>query len=59
MTSDVNYKIIKRIETETAKEIKKEKVTNETLAKTKKEKAIAKRKAKQHVIQKIKANPKL
>ena len=63
MTSDVNYSIIKRIEKETAKkeEVKKEKekVANEAIAKAKKQKAIEKRKARKHVIKKIKANPKL
>ena len=63
MTSDPNLATVKRIEKETAKKgkIKKEKegISNETLAKFKKEQAIKKRKIKRKVVKKIKSNPKL
>ena len=60
MTTDENFKIIKKIETENAKKelIKKEKenVQKEAVMKAKKEKAAMKRKEKKKI---IKSNPKL
>ena len=63
MTSEKNFATVKKIEQETARKDKikqeKEKVANEAVAKVKKEKATKKRKARKHVIKRIKANPKL
>ena len=62
MTSDTNFATVKRIEEETAKKgkIKKEKerVSNEALAKIKKEQAIKKRKMQRNVVKKNKIKPK-
>ena len=63
MTSEENFKIVKQIETETAKKelIKKEKenIQKEAVMKVKKVKAAMKRKQKKNVVKKIKSNPKL
>ena len=63
MTSDENFEIIKRIEQETAKkeaaEKEKENIEKEAVAKTRKIKAVQKRKQKKNVVKKIKSNPKL
>ena len=62
MTSDTNFATVKRIEKETAKKEKKkekERVSNEALAKIKKEQAIKKQKIQRKVVKKIKSNPKL
>ena len=64
MTSEENFQIIKKIETETAKKkklIKKKKkiLKKEAVMKARKEKAAIKRKQKKHVVKKIKYNPKL
>ena len=63
MTSDENFEIIKKIETETAKkeadQKQKENVKKEAVTKFRKEKAAIKRKQKKNVVKKIKSNPKL
>ena len=63
MTSDENFKIIKKIEAENAKkeDIQKEKknIKKEAVAKARKVKAAIKRKQKKNVIKTIKSNPKL
>ena len=63
MTSDENFEIVKKIETETAKketdQKQKENIKKEAVTKFRKEKAAIKRKQKKNVIKKIKSNPKL
>ena len=63
MTSEENFQIIKKIETETAKkeadQKEKENIKKEAVTKARKEKAAIKRKQKKHVIKRIKSNPKL
>ena len=60
MTSEENFQIIKKIETETAKkEADQKEKENIKITKARKEKAAIKRKQKKHVIKKIKSNPKL
>ena len=63
MTSDENFEIIKRIETETAKkeadQKQKENIKKEAVTKFRKEKAAIKRKQKKNFVKKIKSNPKL
>ena len=63
MTSEENFQIIKKIETETAlkqaDQKEKENIKNEAVMKARKEKAAIKRKQKKHVIKKIKSNPEL
>ena len=56
MTSEENFQIIKKIETETAKkqadQKEKENIKKEAVMKARKEKAAIKRKQKKHVIKK-------
>ena len=63
MTSEENFQMIKKIETETAKkeadQKEKENIKKEAVTKARKEKAAIKIKQKKHVIKKIKSNPKL
>ena len=63
MTSDENFEIVKKIETETAKkeadQKQKENIKKEAVTKFRKEKAAIKRKQKKNVVKKIKSNPKL
>ena len=64
MTSEENFQIIKKIETETAikqaDQKEKENIKKEAVTKARKEKAAIKRKKeKKNVIKKIKSNPKL
>ena len=63
MTSEENFQIIKKIETETAKkeadQKEKENIKKEAVTKARKEKAAIKRKQKKLVIKRIKSNPKL
>ena len=61
MTSEENFQIIKKIETETAKkeadQKEKENIKKEAVTKARKEKAAIKRKQKKHVIKKNKIQP--
>ena len=63
MTSDENFEIIKRIETETAKkeadQKEKENIKKEAVVKARKVKAVIKRKQKKNVVKKVKSYPKL
>ena len=63
MTSDENFKIIKKIEEENAKkeadQKEKENIKKEAVLKHRKEKAAIKRKQAKNVAKKIKSNPKL
>ena len=63
MTSDENFEIVKKIETETAEkeadQKQKENIKKEAVTKFRKEKAAIKRKQKKNVFKKIKSNLKL